>query len=571
MTARSSAKYVVLSALLVSLALQTAPTQAASGETTLDRTIVHEGEEGTKNLTYGPPDKRVTRSIEEWPAHGSGRPLGGFKHVSDIHVLDEESPGRVEYFDLCGTPFTGAYRPQEAMTTQVGNSMLKQLAEIHTGPATGVPLDFVVSTGDNVDNNQLNETRWFVRLLDGSRVNPNSGAESYDGYTRQEFSGAPSKDILRMAQRPFDSVGTRGPWYAVLGNHDGLVQGNVPSNPVFDQHARGDKKIFIPLDAYDGCPSDPSDIQTIPDTIQNLITAGTGVRDVPRDDKRHFLDHQELVQEYFNTTGRPRGHGLEDAPIDPLHDSRAGYYGFRISDRIRGISLDTISEDGGPNGHIPDPQFKWLRSELRKYSEYHYRDGERIKNPDATNKLIMLFSHHSSVTLDNPGANPEGLPYHCFRRMGPQGCQKAEGLNRLLHRFPNVIAWVNGHEHNNAIRPYPAQEGLKNQARAYWEINTAAHIDWPQQSRLIEVAWEPGQRRRDPDTVLIYGTVLDHAAAPDANRTRQSRVDYLASFSRREAYYDACVRSGQANCEARGRPADRNVKLAQKAPFDLGR
>jgi 3',5'-cyclic AMP phosphodiesterase CpdA len=566
-TFRVMIKVAVLAALVAAFAPSGA-TQASPGKTTLDRTIVHQGEEGTKNLGYGPRDARVTRTVRRWPARGRGKPLAGFKHVSDIHVLDEESPGRVEYFDECGTPFTGAYRPQEALTTQVGNSMLKQLAKIHHGPATGVPLDFVVSTGDNVDNNQLNETRWFIRLLDGDRVNPNSGAKSYDGYTREEFSGALGHKDLERAQRPFDSVGAQSPWYAVLGNHDGLVQGNVPSNPVFDDRATGNLKVFVPIEGFESCPSGPGDFGTILSTVERLFA--TGARPVPADEDRHFLSHQELVAEYFNTTGRPRGHGLEDAPVDPLHGSRAGYYGFPIGNKIRGISLDTISQDGGPNGHIPAPQFRWLRRELKRFSETYYRAGERVRNPDATNKLIMLFSHHSSTTLDNPGVNPEGAPYHCFRRMGPQGCQKAEGLNRLLHRFPNVIAWVNGHEHNNAVRPYPAREGLRNKARDYWEINTAAHIDWPQQSRLIEVAWKAGRTPKHPDTVFVYGTVVDHAADPDLARRRQSRVYYLASLSRREAYFDACVRNGQASCEAPGRPGDRNVKLAQKAPFDLG-
>ena len=45
---------------------------------------------------------------------------------------------------------------------------------------------------------------------------------------------------------------------------------------------------------------------------------------------------------------------------------------------------------------------------------------------------------------------------------------------------------------------------------------------------------------------------------------------FLASRSRVEAYYDACVRFEQSSCEAPGTRADRNVKLVQKAPFDLG-
>jgi hypothetical protein len=133
-----------------------------------------------------------------------------------------------------------------------------------------------------------------------------------------------------------------------------------------------------------------------------------------------------------------------------------------------------------------------------------------------------------------------------------------------------VILWVNGHEHNNRVRRLPAAPGT-DPSRGLWEVNTAAHIDWPQQSRVIEIAWKPGKTRKAADTIFVYGTVVDHGAAPDPNRHKQSLTNYLSSISRTEAYYDACIRNGQADCSAGGRPKkDRNVKLIQKAPFNLG-
>ena len=536
---------------------------ARSSLTTLGRTIVSEGD---KDLGYGPGERRVTRTLR-WPdPGGTGIPLVGFKQLSDVHVIDEESPARVEYFDGCETPFNAAYRVQEAMSLQVGDSMLRRLARIRRGPATNVPLSFVVSTGDNIDNNQLNELRWFIRLLDGGRVNPNSGGPGYHGYTQEHFAPALPLETLELAQEPFDAVGTKAPWFAVQGNHDGLVQGNAPQNPGFEAVATGGRKAFVPIDGYDNCPQDPEDSDQVEQLMTNLVN--TSSEEVPADIERVFVDHEELVEEFFQSEGRPYGHGLARAPEDPMHDARAGYYSFPMGPKVRGISLDTISYDGVSDGHIPDPQFRWLRKQLRRWSRVYFAGGKRRLSPKGRDRLVVLFSHHSSPTLRNPGGDAEGQPFHCFRKSDQPECANGEGLKNLLHRFPNVVVWVNGHEHNNAVRAFPAP-GERDPARGFWEVNTAAHIDWPQQSRLIEIAWRPGPPGR-ADTVFIYGTIVDHGAPPDPDRDAQSTVTYLSALSRVEAYYDACVREGQAKCEAAGRRKDRNVKLVIKAPFDLG-
>jgi metallophosphoesterase (TIGR03767 family) len=530
--------------------------------TTLQRTIRGDGD---RTLKFGPGLPRVTRTLG-WKDTGKGQPLVAFKHLSDVHVLDEESPARVEWLDGCSTPFSAAYRVHEAFSTQIGNAMLKRLARLKKGPVTGARFRFAVSTGDNVDNNQENETEWFIRLLNGQSVDPNSGGGGYRGYTKDQFSGALPASILEKAQKPFDSIGTKLPWYAVLGNHDGLVQGNAPRNDGFNDIAVGDAKVFADVEAEQDCPDDPNDFEKMQDLLQQAIL-GSDVQQVPADPKRRLLTHKQLVDEYLASPGRPAGHGLARAPNDPMHGSKGGYYWFKMSKRVRGISLDTISYDGVANGHIPDPQFKWLGRQLRKWSPYRWVEGKRVPTRSRTNKLIVIFSHHSSATLNNPGTNEDGQPYHCFRRTDTPECEDAAGLKQLLHRYPNVVLWVNGHEHNNAIRAFP-WAGKDHPERGFFEINTASHIDWPQQSRLIEMAWKPHQGKKD--TLFVYTTTVDHGAPLRPNASKQGRVQYLASLGRVEGYVDACLRNGQANCEAAGRTKDQNTKLVLKAPFDLG-
>ena len=65
-----------------------------------------------------------------------------------------------------------------------------------------------------------------------------------------------------------------------------------------------------------------------------------------------------------------------------------------------------------------------------------------------------------------------------------------------------MIAYVAGHTHEHKLIPFSRADDS-----VWWEINTSATADWPQQHRLIEV-----MDNRD-GTLSIFGTVLD-AASP---------------------------------------------------------
>src|SRR5918999_873523 len=145
--------------------------------TTLERTII-DGEAGDREseghniLDWGPgEDYTVVGADSDFRPPRDGSILN-FLQLSDFQMVDEESPGRVEFFDgsqrLPGLdPFSAAYRPQESLTTQITEAMVRQVRNTRS-PITGTELELAILTGDNADSQQYNETRWFIDILDGT-------------------------------------------------------------------------------------------------------------------------------------------------------------------------------------------------------------------------------------------------------------------------------------------------------------------------------------------------------------------------------------------------------------------
>jgi hypothetical protein len=129
----------------------------------------------------------------------------------------------------------------------------------------------------------------------------------------------------------------------------------------------------------------------------------------------------------------------------------------------------------------------------------------------------------------------------------------------LLLRFPNVVLWVNGHTHRNTVIPHRAPNG-----GGFWEVNTAAHIDWPQQSRVVELV------DNQDGTLSIFGTILD-MAAPAARPRRLDNPTSLASLARELAGNDWQSRARPVPGEdgRRGSIQDRNVELLVPTPFPI--
>jgi metallophosphoesterase (TIGR03767 family) len=244
-----------------------------------------------------------------------------------------------------------------------------------------------------------------------------------------------------------------------------------------------------------------------------------------------MLSRREVVAEHFNTSASLRGHGFTAAN---LRDGTA-YYAFDQG-VVRGLVLDTVNPNGYSEGSLDKKQFAWLEAQLRAGSSRYYAADGTVVRSSVKDRLFVLFSHHPIGSLENPLGGDRVL---------------GDEVRDLLLRYPNVILWVNGHTHRNQVIPH-ARQG----SGGFWEVNTAAHVDFPQQSRIVELA------DNGDGTLSIFATILD-SAGPASYGGRLSDPVRLASLSRELAGNDWQDR----DTDRRGEAADRNVELLVPAPF----
>ncbi|MFN2464516.1 MAG: TIGR03767 family metallophosphoesterase [Candidatus Dormibacteria bacterium] len=550
--------------------------QTVADLTTLGQTIVKGRQVGAGTagayyaLRSGAGEPHIVRTELATPRPAPvRRSLASFAHFTDVHLVDAQSPARVEFVDRYNDPpngcqnlvFNAAYRPQETLTLHVFEAMIRQVRAISRSPITGAPLQFSVCTGDNIDNQQYNELRWFIDLMDGAKsVAANSGGALYEGVQssawadveywhpdpavtdkyKQQYGFPAYPGILDAALRSFVTTGIGMPWYQTYGNHDGLVQGNFPRDTYWSNISTGTIKItgapagLNPCDSFATLAANPGAFATAP------------ARTVTADGNRRILSRAEYADEMFRTTGTPVGHGLTSG-------NRAAGTTYWVKDdnpAVRFIGLDTVNPGGESSGSIGKIQLDWLEARLVEVSS-HYTDasGKAITTAN-TDRLVVLFSHHGLRSLDSQFLNPDPAD----PTGGDLPRQLAAAVEAVVHRFPNVVAWVNGHTHQNIVQPRPAPSG----GGGFWDINTAAHIDWTCQSRLVEVV------DNSNGTLSIFCTMVDHAApiAPGGS----DEVLRLASISRELTANDYQKGFGS---DGAGVATDRNVELLLKAPFNL--
>ena len=521
------------------------------------------GSGGYAKIVPGGGEPHVVRPDLRAPASANRattrQALVSFAHLTDVHIVDAQSPSRVEYVDRLDDTYnagditlqgllTSSYRAHEMLTTHVADAMVQSVNRVGRGPVVGQKLSFAIQTGDNSDNCQYNEVRWNIDVLDGKKVTPDSGSRlAWEGvhdrvqwdphYWHPEGKGLlqSSEDIytsrfgfpkvpglLDAARKAFTPQGLKLPWFSVFGNHDGLVQGNFPHTLPLGVLGTGPLKVqSLPpgLSQTDVLTS----LKTL--DLKGLLDAtalGSSVRLVSPDGERRNLTRKEIVEEHFKTQGSPVGHGF-------TQDNRTkgtAYYTFD-SGPVRCVVMDSVNPNGYADGSLDKTQFTWLQQVLAS----------------STDKYVIVFSHHTSSTMTNPLV-ATGLDLDS-RVLGP-------AVVSLLLANKHVVAWVNGHTHRNQVTPHASADGTS----GFWEINTASHVDFPQQSRLIELV------DNKDGTISLFTTMLDHAG-PTSNGGSLSTSVALAALARELAANDPQLRTGGLS----GTAQDRNTELLLTNPL----
>src|SRR5258705_17673 len=124
---RASIRRPVLMRLLYLLAAaaMTAAFPAAAGETTFTRTINDLNHDNLLEFATGEHYLVRTDLHAAVPGRAGRRQVRvSFAQFTDTHIVDEETPLRVEFLDRLGPPVNGAYRAHEGLSPQVMNEMV---------------------------------------------------------------------------------------------------------------------------------------------------------------------------------------------------------------------------------------------------------------------------------------------------------------------------------------------------------------------------------------------------------------------------------------------------------------
>ena len=406
-----------------------------------------------------------------------------FFTITDIHISDKETPAQAIFYGYRGGVSSG-YSPIMLYTTHVLDAAVQTVNAIHKTN----PIDFGLSLGDTCNNSQYNELRWYIDVLDGKKINPDSGVKD-----------DPIPGPLNDYQKPYQAAGLDKsiPWYQARGNHDHLFVGFLPHNDYSRQILAGEEIINLgnvfadPLGMGSrGIYMGSMDGRTL---YGDVIGAGLAkeFKSPPRipaaDPNRRPLTRQEWIGEFLKTTSNPPGHGFTKENVDKDFAS----YSFEPKEHlpIKVIVLDDTQRNDDFNnpdsfgyGHasLDQERYEWLVKELDK--------GQ------AEGKL-MIIAAHAPIGVET---------WPSLMAWNPNGPVTEGQFIAKLQEYPNFILWVAGHRHVNTITAFKSPDANRPEL-GFWQIETSSLRDYPQQFRTFDIV------RNSDDTLSILTIDVDPA------------------------------------------------------------
>ena len=468
----------------------------------------------------------VTRTDIMGPDYGTAsgakkRRLLNFFAMTDVHLTDKEAPNQLLFLQQSNAANAGQnssiFSGILPYTPHVFDAAVQTANALHKQDS----FDFFISLGDVSNSSMYNELRWYIDIIDGKVITPSSG----------DHIGASTVDY----QKPFKAAGLDKsiPFYQTLGNHDHFMIGSFPvyennlqSSYTSDTVWAVPDKLLTPKTAKFPALFDVRDI-TNPALAKkyqgvlngasfkpSIINAGdvenySTPPKVAADPDRRPLHRTEWIQEFFNTTTGPKGHGFNLVSSNPnFHlvpvNERAGFacYSFvpKSAVPLKVIVLDnTQREDDGSvdihgHGFLDATRWAWLQAELD--------DGQ-----DANQ--LMIIAAHIPIAVANVGTELEwwrGSEVDATATM--TNAVDLAGLVAKLQSSTNLLMWISGHRHLNTIKALKSPD-TNAPEKGFWQVETSSLHDFPQQFRTFEIFVN------DDYTVSIEAVNVDIACAEE--------------------------------------------------------
>ncbi|MGA2403293.1 MAG: TIGR03768 family metallophosphoesterase [Syntrophobacteraceae bacterium] len=431
--------------------------------------------------------------------------LLSFFTMSDVHVCDKESPAQSIYnaylfpYPLLpnNTPAGGvsSYSGIILYTTQVLDAAIQTINALHKK----APFDFGIALGDACDNTQYNELRWYLDVIDGKPITPSSG----------KHLGAKHIDY----QKPYKAAGLDKSlkWYQAIGNHDQFWKGSTFWTEYLRETVVGSRVLNT------GPPTSPPDFRELMNGRGYLmgvvdgsteygdiidvgqVTPNTPLPKVAADPHRRALTITQWMSEFFKSTSKPAGHGFTHEMINGT--ALAACYTFNPNPDIpvKVIVLDdTDKMDCGAYGCLDEPRYNWLLNELDR--------GQ------AADELMIVCSHVPvwPYGYRSPNTIPPKIIWNPESYV-PQSTSMAPDqylVTTIASTYSNVVLWIAGHVHRNAITPQPDATN-PGSGYGFWEVETPSLRDFPQEFRRFRVVLNS-----DGETISILVIDVDPAVNP---------------------------------------------------------